>query len=587
MKLIVGCFGRIFDDMRQRKLMPLKLIFFVKASTLFVLYPYLTIHMRELGITIEETAIMNSITPFIAILMPPIAGLFADRIGNFKLMLSLFSAFGGAAALLLLVVPVARTNVQYPSTLVLATEGCSDDGNLIYGAYQNYPCDSISDANANLTLKSCGYSCPLGALNQTHVEDILSSRSYQLTVYNVGTESKATYDYAISESDMPQRTDAPQDPREIRKLENIEGYEIVIRRLSSEALFFPAHRPARPFGLECVVGRNSTACAFAPGSAATGRGQAVAVAFNASLRAIEPTALDEAEERRRYVAASVGCPSDGGVPTESAGVEVHLADGVAALQRCSRSCVFTAPREDVCSNAKFVVEHNPRLTFWTYLAVRVFIGVISGTTFPMFEGAVIAIIREHKADYGLQRIYGSIGGMISSPLSGLLIDYASRGKSYADLRPAFYLYFALKLFTSFLMTLIDLQFKAPSSKVVSEVRTVLRNVEVVALLIATSVLGIAWGYIESFLFWFLEDLGASRSLMGMTVTVGGIAGVPLLILSGPIIDKIGHANVIFAGFVCYAIRLLGGSYTRLSLYFRTSGAARSGASQHPKSADTP
>lgn len=52
----------------------------------------------------------------------------------------------------------------------------------------------------------------------------------------------------------------------------------------------------------------------------------------------------------------------------------------------------------------------------------------------MFEGAVIAILREQKADYGLQRIYGNIGGMISSPLSGLLIDYASKDKGYTDFR---------------------------------------------------------------------------------------------------------------------------------------------------------
>lgn len=62
------------------------------------------------------------------------------------------------------------------------------------------------------------------------------------------------------------------------------------------------------------------------------------------------------------------------------------------------------------------------------------LGIIGGTTFAMFEGAVIAILREQEADYGLQRIYGSIGGMISSPLSGLLIDYASRDKGYTDFR---------------------------------------------------------------------------------------------------------------------------------------------------------
>jgi MFS family permease len=86
----------------------------------------------------------------------------------------------------------------------------------------------------------------------------------------------------------------------------------------------------------------------------------------------------------------------------------------------------------VCSNDNTVIELDMSLTFWSYLVIRVFIGIVSGTSFAMFEGAVIAILREHKADYGLQRIYATIGGMISSPLSGFLVDFASRGKGYTD-----------------------------------------------------------------------------------------------------------------------------------------------------------
>lgn len=53
---------------------------------IFIVYPYLTIHMRELGINVEETAIMSGITPVVSILMPPIAGLIADKIGNYKVI---------------------------------------------------------------------------------------------------------------------------------------------------------------------------------------------------------------------------------------------------------------------------------------------------------------------------------------------------------------------------------------------------------------------------------------------------------------------------------------------------------------------
>jgi len=40
--------------------------------------------MKELGISVEETAIMSAVLPIVAIVMPPVAGMLADRIGNFR-----------------------------------------------------------------------------------------------------------------------------------------------------------------------------------------------------------------------------------------------------------------------------------------------------------------------------------------------------------------------------------------------------------------------------------------------------------------------------------------------------------------------
>jgi len=104
------------------------------------------------------------------------------------------------------------------------------------------------------------------------------------------------------------------------------------------------------------------------------------------------------------------------------------------LSSCQARCLLTAPRANVCANLEDTEVYNTRLTFWSYMAIRVFVGIIGGTAFAMFEGAVMAILREQNADYGLQRVYANIGGMISSPLSGILMDYASKGKGYTDFR---------------------------------------------------------------------------------------------------------------------------------------------------------
>lgn len=47
----------------------------------------MTIHMRQLGITVEETAFVYTVLPASQIIGPPIAGFIADRLGNYKIVL--------------------------------------------------------------------------------------------------------------------------------------------------------------------------------------------------------------------------------------------------------------------------------------------------------------------------------------------------------------------------------------------------------------------------------------------------------------------------------------------------------------------
>jgi hypothetical protein len=56
-------------------------------------------------------------------------------------------------------------------------------------------------------------------------------------------------------------------------------------------------------------------------------------------------------------------------------------------------------------------------------------------------------------------------------------------------RPAFYLYAFLKISSGLLMLTMNLEFKAPATNIVSDVMTVMRTVEIVALFIIVFVLG--------------------------------------------------------------------------------------------------
>ena len=69
------------------------------------------------------------------------------------------------------------------------------------------------------------------------------------------------------------------------------------------------------------------------------------------------------------------------------------------------------------------------------------------------------------------------------------------------------------------------------------------QVEVLAFLGAFLMAGILWGYLENFLFWHLEDLGATKFLMGISLAIGTLAGVPITIFSKLIIKTMGKVEI--------------------------------------------
>jgi predicted MFS family arabinose efflux permease len=79
-----------------------------------VLYPYLNLHMKSLGISVQEVSVINAVIPILFIFTPPLAGFMAERIGNFRILLSVLTAMGGLFALLLLTIPPARDVSKYP-----------------------------------------------------------------------------------------------------------------------------------------------------------------------------------------------------------------------------------------------------------------------------------------------------------------------------------------------------------------------------------------------------------------------------------------------------------------------------------------
>ena len=158
-------------------------------------------------------------------------------------------------------------------------------------------------------------------------------------------------------------------------------------------------------------------------------------------------------------------------------------------------------------------------------------------------------------DYGLQKLFGTAGTVIFGPLAGLLIDVVQ--KNDADVNnlrmnnekivdyssdgyyPIIYLYFALRLVAALCILKLRLDFKPPAKKVFQNIRTVLFRFDVMSYLIVFFIAGTMWGFLESFLFWYMEDLGATKLLLGISLGAGTLTAIPLTILSHLLLKNLG------------------------------------------------
>merc|ERR1719195_1926209 len=534
-----------------------------------VLYPYINLHMKSLGMTIEETAIVNAVIPVLFIFTPPLAGFLADKIGNFRLLLCFLTGSGGLVSLLLLLIPTGRDVSLYPDNLTWGVS-CGPTGSR--AQYQNLILHGFSDnnckvrpeswANASFSPGVCGYICP----TRSRIRFTPRFFEYKVVWPNRGGG------FGITEI------------VDVVNLQSEDARKYHEPRVLDTSIFFPMNWT---FQLTCDRIRPDD-CVFNPVSA---NRLGSKVDYNIKLNNLQVTMKEEHQHpefvvesifssaMKQPVTKTINCGSKAEIAQVVSTVETSVLAGTRVspspqygpdvtqlvdtkLNDCSLICLVNFDRDQLCSNTQELVSFDPSLTFWSYLLVRTLLGVLTAASLMMFEGAVMATIQEMGGDYGLQRFVGNFGAIIFAPLGGFLIDATSWDLTKTDFSSVFYVYLSLKLVAAFLILFIRLDFKPPGEKVLSNVGDILRNLEVVIFLIMMMFAGSFWGFIEGFLFWFLDDIDASKLEIGWTVTIGKVTSLPFLVFSGPITDLVGHINVIILGMVAYTVRMIGYSYLR-------------------------
>ncbi|GFT58823.1 MFS_1_like domain-containing protein [Nephila pilipes] len=436
--------------------------------------------MKELGITVEETAIIYTFLPVTQLVCTPLAGMIADKLGRYKdvLMISVLSSVAFATAILF-VPPAPNPRMEHPDINLhcgpvtlpqVAVEKC-------WGG----PCDVFHTDRANpMRLLGCSIYCP-GTLDSEYLHtNALCNHSQGYCFINDDQR------YPLAENNFTVQMKL-QDP-------------------------YPERSTCQYLvtGVSPLLSNNT-------------------LYDTDLLKSTCPIAINEASDN-----CTIKCNFEQ-LPDDDNGTFPHI-------NRCVRTI------------------GNRVLTFWLYFFLRILFNIFASICLTLLDATALAMVGAHGGQYGRQRFWAILAQAVFSPVTGFLVDLLSEHRGYMDYSPAFHFYNVLAVCTAIAVWMLSVDVPPPAENVIKNFRKLLKVPPVIALMIVVFWLGGMWGFVESFLFWYLMDLGSPNYLLGLTLTTGAIVGLPFLHESDWFVRKAGQVNLLLLALLFYFIRFFGYSY---------------------------
>ena len=194
--------------------------------------------------------------------------------------------------------------------------------------------------------------------------------------------------------------------------------------------------------------------------------------------------------------------------------------------------------------------------FLLLIPIVVVYALFASPIIPLADNAVMALLAERKDQYGRQRIWGAIGWGIAAPLIGLLIE--NRGLYWS-----FWGYAGI-MFAG-LLIVQKIPFRQTSEQVPfwRGAQTLLSNRAWLLFLFLVFVGGAGGTVIHSYLFLYMNDLGASKTMMGVALTIATISELPVLFYADRLLARWSAKGLFVFGTLIYVVRALALSFIQM------------------------
>ena len=174
--------------------------------------------------------------------------------------------------------------------------------------------------------------------------------------------------------------------------------------------------------------------------------------------------------------------------------------------------------------------------------------IFSAPIMPLVDNSVMALLADRSADYGKQRLWGAVGWGVAGAIAGWLVERVGIDASFY----AFGVWMGVGLLVALRLPIGRAAIGQPFWV---GLRGLLANRRLAVFLVTVLVAGMSMGTVHSFLFLYLEDLGASATLMGLSLTIATVSELPVFFFSGQIMQRYGARGLLLLALGVFVLRL--------------------------------
>ncbi|XP_037071354.1 uncharacterized protein LOC119092498 [Pollicipes pollicipes] len=205
---------------------------------------------------------------------------------------------------------------------------------------------------------------------------------------------------------------------------------------------------------------------------------------------------------------------------------------------------------------------DPGFTLWLYFGLRAATEALLALALVLVNATTLLLRRRHDSDYGREALWALLGLATFAPVCGYVLDVQGEVAGRPDFRPSMCAFSALMLVCVVLASVVPVRPGFPSD-CRQYWRLLAKNVfncEFFGVVCALVLLGVFWGFLETFLYGHVRGLGGSQLQNGLSLTAGTLVLLPFLLRAEALVAYCGHHHVFIVAFIIYIVRYVSYAY---------------------------